>query len=128
MPVPPERDSLAYRLLHRVARLALHWYCRQVTIDGAERIPRDGPVLMVVNHPNELLDVLFAGIVSPRQLTFTGNSGLFENPVQGGFLRCMRVVPLRRTQDERAVSRDAATPDVVTPDTARNADAFGGHP
>ena len=124
MPVPPERDSLAYRLLHRVARLALHWYYRQVTIDGAERIPRDGPVLMVVNHPNELLDVLFAGIVSPRQLTFTGNSTLFANPVQGAFLRYMRVVPLRRTQDERAVSRDAATPDVVTPDIARNADAF----
>ena len=124
MPVPPERDSLAYRLLDRVARLVLHGYYRQVTIDGAERIPRDGPVLMVVNQLNELLDVLFAGIVSPRQLTFTGNSTLFENPVQGTFLRCMRVVPLRRTQDERVVSRAAATPDVVTPGTACNTDAF----
>lgn len=124
MLVPPEPDSLAYRLLHRVARLALHWYYRQVTVDGADRIPRKGPALLVVNHPNALLDVLFAGVVSPRQLTFTGKSTLFENPVQAAFLRSMRVVPLRRAQDERVAPPDTARPDVTTRDAARNADAF----
>ncbi|HYW51973.1 MAG TPA: 1-acyl-sn-glycerol-3-phosphate acyltransferase, partial [Gemmatimonadaceae bacterium] len=120
MHVPPERDSLSYRLLHRIARLALQWYYRQITIDGAERIPREGPVLLVVNHPNELMDALFAGLVSPRQLTFTGKATLFGNPVVGAFLRHMRVVPLRRAQDER----QAAPSGSASLDAARNADAF----
>ena len=120
VPVPPENDSLTYRALVQVARLAVRWYYRDVELDGAERIPRDGPVLLVANHPNELMDVLFAGLVSPRQLTFTGKATLFENPLLGAFLRHMRVVPLRRTQDERAAG--GATTPVM--DAARNADAF----
>ncbi|HYW51424.1 MAG TPA: 1-acyl-sn-glycerol-3-phosphate acyltransferase, partial [Gemmatimonadaceae bacterium] len=99
---------------------ALQWYYRQITIDGAERIPREGPVLLVVNHPNELMDALFAGLVSPRQLTFTGKATLFDNPVVGAFLRHMRVVPLRRAQDER----QAAPSGTASLDAARNTEAF----
>lgn len=124
VPVPPEPDSLTYRVLAQVARLAVRWYYRDVELDGAERIPREGPVLLVANHPNELMDALFAGLISPRQLTFTGKATLFENPLLGAFLRHMRVVPLRRTQDERTTA--AAIEGAATPmmNAARNADAF----
>jgi glycerol-3-phosphate O-acyltransferase / dihydroxyacetone phosphate acyltransferase len=121
-PVNAERDTLSYRVLARIARLAVRWFYRAVEFDGVERIPLTGPVLLVVNHPNELMDALFAGLVAPRQLTFTGKATLFENPVMGALLRHMRVVPLRRVQDERAVAaRDSVPPTV---DAARNAEAF----
>ncbi len=123
--MPAERDTLSYRILWRIARIAVGWYYRDVEIDGAERIPRDGPVLLVANHPNELMDALFAGLVSPRQLTFTGKATLFDNPVVGAFLRHMRVVPLRRVQDERVVAaaqNDAPVSPAVS--AARNAEAF----
>jgi glycerol-3-phosphate O-acyltransferase / dihydroxyacetone phosphate acyltransferase len=116
--VPAERDTLSYRVLAGIARLAVRWYYRDADFDGVERIPHSGPVLLVVNHPNELMDALFAGLVAPRQLTFTGKATLFENPLANAFLRHMRVVPLRRTQDEQASV--AATP----AGAARNADAF----
>ena len=114
----PERDTLSYRLLTGIARLAVRWYYRDADFDGADRIPRSGPVLLVVNHPNELMDAIFAGLVAPRQLTFTGKATLFENPIANAFLRHMRVVPLRRTQDERAVA------DAIPVGASRNADAF----
>ena len=107
-----------YRILWRIARIAVQWYYRDVEIDGADRIPRDGPVRLVTNHPNELLDALFAGLVPPRQLTFTGKATLFDNPVIGAFLRHMCVVPLRRVQDERAIAGAA--------DRARRADRLTG--
>ena len=116
--MPADRDSLSYRVLVRVARVAVRWYYRAVTFEGAERIPRAGPVLLLVNHPNELMDAIFAGLVAPRQLTFTGKATLFEHPLVGAFLRHMRVVPLRRVQDE-------ARPDAPQPlDAARNSAAF----
>jgi glycerol-3-phosphate O-acyltransferase / dihydroxyacetone phosphate acyltransferase len=118
-PVPPDRETLSYRLLSWIAGVGVRWYYRDVVFDNTARIPRSGPVLLVVNHPNELMDAIFAGLVSPRQLTFTGKATLFDNPILGAFLRHMRVVPLRRVQDESAKVRiDSA------PDASRNADAF----
>jgi 1-acyl-sn-glycerol-3-phosphate acyltransferase len=116
--VPPERDTLTYRVLTGVARLAVRWYYRGVTFDGVQRIPNHGPVLLVVNHPNELMDAIFTGLIAPRQLTFTGKATLFEHPIANAFLRYMRVVPLRRTQDERTESH------ALPADASRNADAF----
>jgi glycerol-3-phosphate O-acyltransferase / dihydroxyacetone phosphate acyltransferase len=116
--VPPERDTLSYRLLAGIARVAVRWYYRDVKFDGAERIPRQGPVLLVVNHPNELMDAIFSGLIAPRQLTFTGKATLFEHPIANAFLRHMRVVPLRRTQDEHGTGASAPA------GAARNADAF----
>ena len=124
--MPAERDSLTYRALVRVARIAVRWYYRDVEIHGAERIPRNGPVLLLANHPNELMDALFAGLVSPRQLTFTGKATLFENRLVGAFLRHMRVVPLRRVQDERTTTtapEQDADPSPVR-SASRNAEAF----
>lgn len=115
-----ERDTFTYKVLVRVARLAVRWYYRAVEIDGAERIPKSGPVLLLANHPNELMDALFAGLVSPRQLTFTGKATLFDHPLAAAFLRHMRVVPLRRVQDERA----ATTVDTPQLTAERNAEAF----
>lgn len=121
-----ERDTLSYRLLTGVARLAVRWYYRAVEFDGVERIPATGPTLLVVNHPNELMDAIFAGLVAPRQLTFTGKATLFENPIAGAFLRHMRVVPLRRVQDERTAAARTSNEVVTTvpADATRNADAF----
>ena len=124
-PVPAERDTLSYRILAGIARIAVRWYYRDVEFDGAERIPREGPVLLVANHPNELMDALFAGLVAPRQLTFTGKATLFENPIAGAFLRHMRVVPLRRVQDERPVATaEGDTTIAPAVSAARNAEAF----
>lgn len=116
--VPSDHDTLMYRLLAGIARLAVRWYYRGVTFDGVQRIPQNGPVLLVVNHPNELMDALFAGLIAPRQLTFTGKATLFEHPIANAFLRYMRVVPLRRSQDERAAVGTSSA------DASRNADAF----
>ncbi len=116
--MPADGDTLSYRLLTGIARLAVRWYYRAVEFDGADRIPVAGPTLLVVNHPNELMDAIFAGLIAPRQLTFTGKATLFEHPLVGAFLRHMRVVPLRRSQDEQKHDRRRA------PDAARNTDAF----
>ena len=114
----PERDTFSYRLLEGIARIAVRWFYRDVDFDGTERIPLTGPVLLLVNHPNELMDAIFAGLIAPRQLTFTGKATLFEHPIASAFLRHLRVVPLRRSQDERASG--GASP----LDTTRNAEAF----
>ncbi|MCU0619834.1 MAG: MFS transporter, partial [Gemmatimonadaceae bacterium] len=110
-------SAALYRLFYHIAAVAMRWYYRTVEFAGTERIPQRGPLLLVVNHPNELIDALCAGLAAKRRLTFTGKATLFTNPLAARFLRTMGVVPLRRAKDEAGVDPAAANP-------RRNAEAF----
>src|SRR5919108_4593856 len=117
-----------YRLLRAVAGIALRWFYREVSVRHAERIPGGAtPLLLVVNHPNALVDALLVGWAMPRPITITAKATLFENPAVAWFLRYMGVVPLRRASDERrrrAAAGRAADPAGRAPGIDRNTEAF----
>ncbi len=55
---------LLYRTLRWLARVALDWFYGEIEFVGVDRIPRHGPVLLAVNHPNALIDALLAGLAA----------------------------------------------------------------
>ena len=73
-------------------------------------------MLLVVNHPNALVDALLVGWVVPRRVRITAKSTLFTQPVAGRLLRWIGVVPLHRTSDAAELG--------VRSDPMRNRDAF----
>ena len=93
-----------YALLRAIAGIALRWYYRDIHVEGLERVPRHGPVLLVVNHPNALVDALVVGWILPRRVLITAKSTIFANPIAGALLRFIGVVPLRRAKDEASSS------------------------
>jgi glycerol-3-phosphate O-acyltransferase / dihydroxyacetone phosphate acyltransferase len=126
---------ILYSLLRAITGVALRWFYRDVRTRHAERIPRGTiPLLLVVNHPNALVDALVVGWTLPRRLTITAKATLFENPVLSWFLRIAGVVPLRRASDERKrlevvggvqeAPQEAAMVSSEQVSHARNADAF----
>jgi 1-acyl-sn-glycerol-3-phosphate acyltransferase len=105
-----------YSLLRAIAVIALRWFYSDVTVvreGDEEESVHAGPLLVVVNHPNALVDVLMAGQAVPRRLLFTGKATLFTNPVASRLLRSIGVIPLRRAADEQGPA-----------DAGRNAQAF----
>ena len=92
---------MLYRLLRLVARVALRWYYRTIVVEGADRVPATGPLLVVANHPNQLVDALLVGTALPRDVTFTGKAILLDAPLTAFVMRRLPFVPLRRAQDER---------------------------
>ena len=89
-----------YVLLRAIAGIALRWYYRDIHVEGLDRIPPRRPALLVVNHPNALVDALLVGWVFPRRVLITAKSTLFANPIAGALLRFLGVLPLRRAKDE----------------------------
>ena len=47
------------RIICSVLRVALRVYYRRIEVAGLENVPRDSPVIFVLNHPNALVDPAF---------------------------------------------------------------------
>lgn len=117
---------MLYASLRLVAGVALRWYYRDVTLVGEARVPKDGPVILAVNHPNALVDALVVGWLVPRRVRITAKAVLFDQPVLAAFLRAAGVIPLRRASDELARRRRQRVEDAADRelDPGRNTAAF----
>src|SRR5215213_6559063 len=87
------------RLIRSVLRVILRVFFPRIEVSGIDRVPADGPGMLVVNHPNGLIDPLFLLCLSPRPVSFLAKSTLFEMPVIGWFVRVMGSIPVYRHQD-----------------------------
>jgi len=91
---------MLYVLLRALTGIALQWFYRDIEVAGAERIPRRGPLLVAVNHPNSLIDALVAVHVVPRRLLMTAKATLWDNFFLRQLFNRVGVVPLQRASDE----------------------------
>ncbi|KIG17790.1 1-acyl-sn-glycerol-3-phosphate acyltransferase [Enhygromyxa salina] len=85
--------------LTALSRLLLRIFFRRIDNVDAGRVPVDGPLLYVLNHPNGLLDPLFILCESPRPVTFLAKAPLFRTPLIKHFVRGFECLPVYRTQD-----------------------------
>jgi 1-acyl-sn-glycerol-3-phosphate acyltransferase len=86
-------------MLRAFFRLVLRLFFRRIEVEGAERVPRQGPVIFVVNHPNALVDPLFLLCFAPRPVSFLAKAPLFRMPVIGAVVRGFGSIPVYRRQD-----------------------------
>jgi glycerol-3-phosphate O-acyltransferase/dihydroxyacetone phosphate acyltransferase len=111
---------MLYALLRSIAGIALRWFYRRIDVEGLERLPRNAPLILVVNHPNALVDALLVGWSIPRRVVLTAKATLFQSRPLATLLGWIGVVPLVRSSDVRAAPGATGTID-----PRRNARAFG---
>lgn len=83
----------------RASRWLLHLFFRQVETSGLELVPPSGPLLVVANHPNGLIDPVVLLGVLPRPVRFLGKSTLWAIPALRPFLALGGVIPVYRRHD-----------------------------
>jgi 1-acyl-sn-glycerol-3-phosphate acyltransferase len=83
-----------------LSRNALKVFYR-LEISGG-RVPKDGPVLLVANHPNSLLDPAMVAAVARRPVRFLAKAPLFETPGIGWLVKGAGAIPVYRRQDDPA--------------------------
>lgn len=97
-------------ILLRLARLVLKGFFREVEVVGAERIPKDRPLVLIANHVNGLIDPLLLVEPLPVHPRFLAKSTLWKNPLVRPFLTLAGAIPVYRRQDEGSdLSKNAET-------------------
>ncbi len=89
-----------YAAVRLVARFWIWFFFKSVEVRHRERVPARGPVLLCVNHPNNLIDSLLVGAVLPRKVHYLATAALFRNPILARFLSAMGVIPVYRREDD----------------------------
>src|ERR1044072_860787 len=94
------RSNFLRRDVKVVLLFALRVFFRRIEVVGREHVPREGPCLFVLNHPNALVDPAFLLCFAPRRTAFLAKSPLFPMRVVGPLSRSMDSIPVYRKQDE----------------------------
>jgi len=77
------------------------WFCfKPVDVRHPERVPADGPVLLCINHPNNLIDSLVVAAALRRKVHFLAAAAMFRNPLVARFLRACGAIPVYRKEDD----------------------------
>ncbi len=97
--------------LVRLARILTGLFFRRIESVGAEHVPRTGPLLVVANHHNSLVDPALVLARLPRAPRFLAKSTLWKLPGLRVLLDAAGSIPVYRRQD-------------AGEDTARNEETF----
>src|SRR5437899_2910037 len=94
---PRERVYAAVRLL---TRFWIGFLFRDASVRNVERVPLRGPVLLCINHPNNLIDSLLVSVVLSRPVHYLASASIFRGAFLARFLARAGVIPVYRHQDD----------------------------
>jgi 1-acyl-sn-glycerol-3-phosphate acyltransferase len=102
-PVHPNRH---WRFVRALGRFAFPIYFR-LRVRGTEKIPAQGPALLVLNHQS-FLDSMFVGAPLSRPISYLARDSLFRVPIVGWILRHTYTIPVNRESASSSSLRLAA--------------------
>ncbi len=93
-------------LIRWLAEALVRLYYPHRSVEGAERLAHEGPVVFVANHPNGLLDPLLVRVMTGRPARFLAKSTLFGNPAGRLAMQAFGSIPVYRAKE--SASHDAS--------------------
>ncbi len=74
-------------------------YYDKIVVSGAENLPSDKPVLLLLNHPNSFLDAILVAAYLKRSTHFLARGDVFKNKLTLPILNSFNMLPLYRLSE-----------------------------
>ncbi len=100
-----KRGAFAYSMLRALFWLVAHLACRY-SVRGSEHVPKNGPLLIVVNHLS-WFDPMLLGVILQRRVWFFMKAEMFGWPVIGWLSHTTGQIPVHRGTGDRAALEQA---------------------
>jgi 1-acyl-sn-glycerol-3-phosphate acyltransferase len=105
------------RLMRWIQLPWFYWFARttwlviakivhRLRVDEARRVPREGGLVMAVNHISAL-DPPMMGVAVPREISFMAKKELFENRANALLMRGLHAFPVDRARNDVSAIKEA---------------------
>ncbi len=88
-----------YHFLKQLIKISLFFFFRKIVVIGKENIQEKGPLIIVANHPNTLMDSLIIASITKQRIGFIANAGIFINKLVNAIFSYFNVIPIYRKKD-----------------------------
>ena len=75
--------------MRAIIALIVRVFFRRAVVVGADHVPLAGPVILLLNHPNSLVDPLLLLALVPRRVVLLAKEPLFRLPIIGALTSAM---------------------------------------
>ncbi len=101
--------AVGFSVVSLLMRAAVRVYFRRLRVRHGERFPRQGPVLLVANHPAMWTDVLVLDVALGRKLHFLAQGELFRLAARGFLLELHGALPVFAQRDPQGRTSNETT-------------------
>ncbi len=90
---------MLYSFIKIFARLAIHFYCRDITVNKKEILQHNGPLLLAANHPNSFLDAIILCTLFNKPVYSLARGDAFKNKFAAKLLYKLKLLPVYRVSE-----------------------------
>lgn len=91
---------MLYSILKSVISVGIRNYYREIRVVNEHYLEQAGPVIIIANHPNTLMDAWMVGYANKRRVFFMAKATFFNTPLKRKLLHSLGMIPVNRKSDK----------------------------
>lgn len=92
---------MLYRLLKFIIGVGIRLYYKEIRVKNLELLPQKGPLIIISNHPNTLMDAWVIGMICKQPIYYMAKATLFNSKFKLKLLKSLNMVPINRQGEGR---------------------------
>lgn len=87
---------MLYRFLKLVVGIGIRFYYKEVKVLNSKSLSHDGPMIIIANHPNTLMDAMMIGYACKQPIHYMAKGTLFNSKLKLWLLKNLNMIPINR--------------------------------
>lgn len=97
---------MLYLVLKFIVGIGIRIFYKDIRLIGKERLPEKGPLIIIANHPNTLMDAWVVGFICKQPIYFMAKGSFFNSKLRLWVLRKLNMIPINRAGEGKAKGVD----------------------